>query len=104
MVFGLNILTNLVARGLAYLILKYVVYRRSVVRNIIDFNNTGINKIGLRFFLSTLLGAILWSVGALAIVQSKIFGEDNLGTLVISYLIINILLFLTTKFIVDTKT
>ena len=104
-VFIASITTNMVARYFAYKMLQGI-YRKSATKNFWVLNSTGYNKIGLRYFLATLMTSLIFCVGAVYILQEKIFGtaEGEIISFIIIYASLKIGVFITTKIMVDAKT
>ena len=101
-VFLWQLLSNFIARILSYFIIK-AVYKHTAIKTIYELNSYGINQIGVRFFLSTFLSSLLWSIGAMVILQNQIFGSNDLLSLILTYIIVNITLYFFTKIIVRAK-
>ena len=99
-----SIVASLIARIIAYLFLQGL-YWKTVTKNVWELNTKGINKISFRWFIAQFITAIVWTLGALAIIQNSVFGNtDDVVSMIIIYLIVKVLVFITTKLIIDTKT
>lgn len=93
LIFGLNVLVGLLARILAHLILYY--YFKSQEKTIKPFidMNTGINAMDFVYFLTTIISSITFAIGLIGLLQIKVFQENTLTTLVGSYIIIKLIIY-----------
>jgi len=103
-VFIASFLTNMVARVFAYKMVQGI-YRKSATKDFWVLNSTGINKIGIRYFFAIFLTSIVFCLGAVFILQEKIFGteEGEIISFIIIYASLKVVVFITTKIIVDAK-
>jgi hypothetical protein len=100
-VFIVSIGANMFARVLAFYMIRGI-YKHSVVKSIWELNSSGINKIGVRYFVATLITSLLFCLGVVVILSRKIFGtEDEVVAIIVVYLIIKIFVFIGTKILID---
>lgn len=80
------------------------VYKNTATKTFIEMNNKGINRIGMRYVLDVILTSILFSLGVVFIVQQKLFGTtDEIFYLILTYILIRIIVYFITRFIVWWK-
>lgn len=90
-VFPICVISSLIGRITAYYILKgshnYRNRKRTIKRTPKKWSelNTGINKLGLEFFISALITALIFSLGLISVLQFAVFNEQTLLTLIIIY-------------------
>ena len=103
-VFIVSIGANLVARVFAWFLIRGI-YRNTASKNIWELNSTGINKIGIRYIIAIFITSLIFCIGAVVIIQEKIFGttEDEIVSLIVIYLVIKIFVFITTKVLIGAK-
>jgi len=99
--FGISLLAGLLGRIFGYFILR-LIFRKNPIKKIGEFNQ-GINKLGFSFLISTMISSVLFSIGATAVLQEAIFNEDTLFTLIATYVIIKICVFLITRMFTSFK-
>jgi len=88
----ISVISGFFGRILTYIPLKlwYNYVSRKEIKSFGQINK-GVNEmLSMSYIISTLLSSIIFALGALTIIQSKLFEEDTLGTLILSYLIIKI--------------
>lgn len=100
--FIISVTTNILGRFLGHPILT-LIYRKTVTKTFWELNSTGINKIGLRYFGAIFISSLLFALGAVAIIQNKVFKENTLESLILTYLIIKIIIYTITKIWIKTK-
>ena len=108
-VMFLMVLCGLIGRGLAYITLKLIFERKRkdrttrVMKKIGEIN-TGINKIvSFAYIISILLSAFIFTLGIFPILESRIFGTSTFTTIVWTYLIVKVSIFLIVVFISNFK-
>lgn len=102
--FFWSIIASVVGRIIAYLFLQGL-YWKNATKNFWELNSKGLNKMSFRWFIALFLTAIIWTIGALAIIQNKVFGNtEDIVSMIIIYLTVKFVIFITTKVIVDAKT
>ncbi len=103
-IFIASIGSNLVARYFAYKMLQGI-YKHSATKNFWELNSTGINKIGIRYILATMITSFIFCIGAVVILQEKIFGttEEDIISFIIIYLSLKIGVYIYTKLTVEAK-
>lgn len=90
-VFPICVISSLIGRITAYYILKgYHNYRnrkRTIKRTPKKWSelNTGINKLGLEFFISALFTSFIFSLGLVSVLQFAVFNEQTLLSLIVIY-------------------
>ena len=103
-IFGILLMSGVMARILAYVFLwlffKYA--RKRIMRKFGDLN-TGINKISFPFLITSLIAAVIYSLGVVLILQQAIFSQQTFWTLVMTYIIIKITIFLIVKLVTQFK-
>jgi len=95
LIFGISLLSGIIGRIFAYVLIK-MIFKKKPIKTIGEFNR-GINKISMSYLLSTFLSAIIFSIGAFAILQNMLFNEDSLFTLIATYTVIKIGVYLATR-------
>ncbi|MHA1502436.1 MAG: hypothetical protein ACTSSB_11350 [Candidatus Heimdallarchaeota archaeon] len=95
MIFGISLLCGILGRIIAYILLK-MVFKNKPIKTFGEFNQ-GINKISMSYLLSTFVSAVIFSIGAFAILQNVLFDEESLFTLMATYIIIKIGVYLATR-------
>ncbi|MFW9874992.1 MAG: hypothetical protein ACFFG0_17940 [Candidatus Thorarchaeota archaeon] len=89
-IIGISFISGLLGRFFAYLIL-YANYKyQKLIPRTYGELDIGVNKIDSAYFISLILSSILFSIGAIFILQEKIFGDNNVISLILSYFIIKI--------------
>jgi len=85
-VFALTIFTGLIARGISYVILYLLIvkWRKQDMKKIGEINY-GIDAINFNYIISSLLASLLFSIGALVILQDVIFNSNSIISLFLSY-------------------
>jgi len=101
-IFIVSIITNFFGRIVAYLVLQ-LIYRRTATKTFLELNSTGLNKLGIRYLVATLIASLLFTTGMVYILQLKIFGEDTIVSLILTYILIKIFIFILTKFLIGVK-
>jgi len=102
--FFWSIIASVIGRILAYLFLQGL-YWKKATKNVWELNTKGLNKMSFRWFIAQFIIAIVWTLGALAIIQNKVFGNtEDIVAMIVIYLIVKFVVFITTKIIVDAKT
>lgn len=108
-VFPICVISSLIGRITAYYILNgYHDYRnrkRTTQKTTKKWSelNTGINHLGLAFFIAALITSIIFSLGLIGILQFAIFSEETLFTLIIIYAGIKIGTYYGVQYLVKTK-
>lgn len=94
-VYALSLILGVISRVLAYTILwqYFEGFKKKDMRSFKDLNR-GINSLGVAWFISLLVGAIGFSIGALVIIQVVVFHEQAFIPLILSYLIMNVCVYL----------
>lgn len=87
-VFALNIFTGLIGRAIAYIILYFLIvkWRHRNMKKIGEINY-GIDSINFNYFIGSLLGSLLFSIGAVIILQQVLFSDSSIYSLIVSYLV-----------------
>lgn len=102
-VFIVSIAINLFSRVLAYKTLQGI-YRKSVTRNFWQLNSTGVNKVGVRYLLAILISSALFCLGAVMILQEKLFSQkDEVTSIILIYISIKVFIFIMTKLLVEVR-
>ena len=108
-VMFLMILCGLAGRGLAYITLKIIFERKRkdgttrVMKKIGELQS-GINKLASwSYIISILLSAFIFTLGIFPILESRIFGTSTFTTIVWTYLIVKVSIFLIVIFISNFK-
>jgi len=98
MIFGLMLVSGIVGRIMAYITIRLIAhyYMGRETKKIGEFIS-GINGISFSYFFSTLISAILFAIGGLKVIQEKIFGEVTIITLIFTYVIVKIIVFLISR-------
>lgn len=90
-VFPICIISSFIGRIAAYCIINgYYNYRnrkRDIQKTTKKWSelNTGINRLGLAFFIAALITSVIYSLGLVGILQFTVFNEQTLLTLIIVY-------------------
>lgn len=97
-VLAINILTGIVSRFISYVVLYLLIekWRKKKMKKFGEIN-IGIDAIDFNYILSNILGSILFSVGAVIIIQVVVFGEITVLSFVLSYLIMKIFVYVLIK-------
>ncbi|MCP4651530.1 MAG: hypothetical protein GY853_15820 [PVC group bacterium] len=103
-IFGLLLLSGIIGRFFAFFFLK-AMFGIVIGREMKKFGelNDGLNKISFSFIIASFVSAILFAVGALSIVQSKIFGQMTFWTLVFTYVMIKVVVFVLVRLFSESK-
>lgn len=104
-VFALTFISGIMARIIGYIFMYYFTknYLNKQLKTIGQFNE-GINKIGLAYAISLFLSALLFSIGAITIIDSMIFSEQQtIITLIATYMLIKFLIFIFVKLLMNVK-
>jgi len=86
----ISVISGFFGRILAYIPLKlfYNYVSRKEIKSFGQLNK-GINEmLSMSYIVSTLLSSVVFALGALTIIQSNLFEEETLWTLVLSYFLI----------------
>lgn len=108
-VFPIGIVSSIIGRITAYYIMKLYYdrknRRRKMKKSMKRWNelNSGINRLGLAFFLAMLITSIIFSLGLIGILQFMIFNEKTLLTLIAIYIGVKIATFYLVSWFVGTK-
>lgn len=98
-----SFVVGMIGRIFAYYFVMGV-YKKTATKTFVEINSIGINKIGARFFVDLILSSIFFSLGAVFIVQRKIFGTtDEIFYLIITYIIIRVVVYGLSSVIVWVK-
>lgn len=103
--FAIFILVGLLARFLAYIILK-LIFTYGLEKEIkkIKELNVGINKMtSVSYFLAAFFSAITFTLGLLYILQDRLFGKTQFITLLGAYIVLKVGIYLLVWFIVESK-
>ena len=102
-IFAISLLSGIIARITVFVIMRaYYSWRNKSMKRWGEIS-TGINKVGLTFLISTLFTALVFCLGLIPILQNRIFDENTLFTLIVSYLIIKLGIFLIIRLLTETK-
>jgi len=100
LIFGLSLICSLlIGRILGYGIL-WIIFNfglKKKVRTFWHLNTHGMNEINLSYLISTILSSLMFAVGALFVLENKLFGENTLFSLIITYILIKIIIYLFTR-------
>ncbi|MFX1238761.1 MAG: hypothetical protein ACFFAS_18575 [Promethearchaeota archaeon] len=106
-IFVLNLISSVLSWILTFFTLKYV--KRYVfeteMKSYGDLSK-GVNKfplLSLSSIISLLLSSFLFTIGFIAILESSLFGANNILSLVLTYLIIKIGVHVITIIIIESK-
>jgi len=90
-VFALTIFTGLIARLIAYITL-YLIIEKGFKKDMkkIGEINKGIDSLDFNYILGSLVASILFSIGALVILQDVIFNNRSIYTLILAYIIMKV--------------
>lgn len=103
-IFGLTFLSGILARIIAYVAMFY--FTKNVLnkqlKTLGQFND-GINKVGMAFAISLFISSVLFAIGAIAIIESMLFTEQTLITLLATYMLIKLLIFIFVKLLMNAK-
>ncbi|KKN47249.1 hypothetical protein LCGC14_0664700 [marine sediment metagenome] len=84
-IYLITLLSGIMGRVTAWLIIyTYSVFRHKTIKRWNELN-TGINKIGLVFFITALVTSVVFALGLIGILQVAIFNEETLLTLIAVY-------------------
>jgi hypothetical protein len=97
MVFFISILSGISARIIVYVIINKIY--TSNEKHVKKFSeiNTGVNKLGLNFFLSTFFTCLVFCLGLVTVLQEALFKELTIFTLIFTYVGIKIVIFFIIK-------
>jgi len=103
-VFALTLFTGIISRVFGWLLLRFIVvyWRKREMKKFGELNQ-GINKISIVYILSIFVSSVLFAIGALTILQYVIFGAESLITLVATYIILKIGVYLLIRFFSGAK-
>lgn len=65
--------------------------------------NTGMNKLGVVWVLTIIVSSVIFAFGIVALLQDAIYDENTIFTLIGTYLIIRLLIFLFLKMLAYFK-
>lgn len=103
LVLILSVGTNISGRIIAYLLLS-LFYVKTIMKTPYELNfDNGINKIGTRYVVSILISSLIFSLGLIYILESKIFGDNTLTSFALTYLIIKFVVYTFTIILVASK-
>jgi len=91
-VFGLSVITAILARYISYWILKGLykgLFKKRTFPSLKAFFR-GINGISFAFFVSTLISAVIFAFGLTTVFQDILFNQDTFFAAVMTYLILEI--------------
>lgn len=97
-VFALTIFTGLISRGIAYITL-YLIIVKWLKKNMkmIGEINKGIDAINFNYIISSMIASILFSIGALVILQDVLFNNNSILFVILSYGIMKVGVYLLVK-------
>lgn len=102
-IFAISLISGIIARISVFIIMRaYYRWQGKSMKRWGEISS-GMNKIGLTFLLSTLLTALVFCLGLIAILQDRIFDEKTLLTLMFSYLIIKLGIFFIIRLLTEVK-
>lgn len=96
-IFGLYIFSGILGRAFGFLFIRWHSKRREKESKKFNELDKGINKMSYIWIISLLIGAILFVIGAYTGLQQIIFGTINIGTIIITYLVVKIIIYLFLK-------
>jgi hypothetical protein len=100
----LAFITGLFGRITAYITLKVIYDWRKLAPKKIGEYNRGINKItSFSYLISIVLSSLIFTLGIFPIIESRIFGESTITTVMLTYLIIKIAIFIIVRGISQFK-
>lgn len=115
-VFVVSVISSILGRVISYYFIKtiivyvprYISMKKNKPFNLKEMRrfwelNTGINKMGYLFLIASLLSSLFFSIGALTIVQSKIFGTSNIYTLVTTYFVLMVVVQVLARYLVQRR-
>jgi len=101
--FFWSIIASVIGRILAYLFLQGL-YWKKATKNVWELNTKGLNKMSFRWFIALFITSILWTIGALTIIQNSLFGNiEDAVSMIFVYVCVKFFVFIITKVIVDAK-
>lgn len=102
-IFVVSLITSIVGRIIAFFTLKFIFNRYN--KNMKRFGeiNKGMNKIGMVYLVSTLITALLFALGAVAILENLIYDKTTVLTLFATYLILKITVYILVKLFFNFK-
>lgn len=65
--------------------------------------NKGINRFGIRWFLTTAITAVIYCMGAVSLLSNMVFNEDTLLPLMVIYILVKIAVYFFVKWLVGSK-
>lgn len=101
-VFLWSLVSSMIARIIGYFLLLGI-YKHSIPKSFFAINLKGINRLGLRYLLALFITSVLWSLGAITILQDQIFENEDIFSLIIMYVVIKFTVFIITKLMIDVK-
>lgn len=103
LVLSLSVGTNVFGRIIAYRLLS-LIYMKTTTKTIKELNfNNGMNKMGMRYVVSMLISSLVFSLGVIYILESKIFGDNTLTSFTLTYIIIKLISYVFTVIFVASK-
>lgn len=102
-IFVVSLITSIIGRIVAFFTLKFIFTQYG--KNMKRFGeiNTGMNKIGMVYIISTLITTILFAFGAVAILENVIYDKTTVLTLFATYLILKITVYILVKLFFNFK-
>ena len=97
--FAIYLLTGITGRITAFFLMKYLLKANDKVMKKFWDANKGINKIGMVWLLSILLSSLIFAFGIIALLQNAIYDENTFFTLIGTYLIVRLIVYLFFKVI-----
>jgi len=103
-VFSISIVSSILGRITAYFLIslyhKYITKRETMKWK--QFNR-GINKLGLRFLIASLISSLIYCLSITIIPISSIFDENTLITLILVYFGLKVFIYLGVRWMVGSK-
>lgn len=96
MIFGFSIIFSYSARILSYLLIFFV-YKyqlKETVKSFVNMNR-GINAMfSYTYLMTTLISSIVFAIGAITLIQAKLFNQDSMLTFIGAYIITKAVIYL----------
>jgi len=103
-IFGLSLLAGILGRVLGYFVLR-AIFNFGYKREIKKFGefNSGLNKISFSFIITAFISSLLFGVGAITIIQWKLFDDQTFLSLLVTYFVIKLSVFFSVRLFSSMK-
>ncbi len=97
--FTIYLVTGILGRVTAFFLMKYLLKMNEKIMKKFWNINKGINKLGVVWLISILISSFIFALGIVALLQNAIYDKDTVFTLIGTYIIVRVIVYLSIKIV-----